>query len=49
VYNKEFEEKHEWSDSDFVDSVSEQYSERGYLTDAQMQALENIRDMLLSR
>ena len=45
----ELAEEHDWFDSDFVDSVSEQYYERGYLTDAQMQALENIRDMLLSR
>jgi DNA polymerase III subunit epsilon len=41
--------EHDWFDSDFVDSVSEQFSERGYLTDAQTQALENIRNMLLSR
>jgi DNA polymerase III epsilon subunit-like protein len=45
----ELAEEHDWFDSDFVDSVSEQYYGRGYLTDAQMQALENIRDLLLSR
>lgn len=41
--------EHDWFDSDFVDSVFEQYNERGFLTDGQIQALENIRDMLLSR
>ena len=45
----ELAEEHDWFDSEFVESVSEQYYERGDLTDAQMQALENIRDMLLSR
>lgn len=42
-------EEHDWFDSDFVDSVFEQYNERGFLSDGQIQALENIRDMLLSR
>ncbi len=45
----ELAEEHDWFDSDFVDSVFEQYNERGFLTDGQIQALENIRDMLLSR
>lgn len=45
----ELAEEHDWFDSDFVDSVFEQYNERGFLTDGQLHALENIRDMLLSR
>lgn len=45
----ELAEEHAWFDSEFVDSVFEQYNERGFLTDGQIHALENIRDMLLSR
>ena len=45
----ELAEEHDWFDSEFVDSVSEQFEERGFLTDGQAQALENIRDMLLSK
>ena len=33
----------------FVDSVAEQFEDRGRLTEKQITALENIRDMLLNR
>ena len=39
----------EWFDSEFVESVAEQYDAKGYLTDPQIKALERIRDMLASR
>jgi len=42
-------EENSWFDSEFVDSVSEQFYDRGSLTDGQIQGLENIRDMLLNR
>ena len=42
-------EEHDWFDSEFVESVSEQYEEKGILTEKQISALENIREMLLSR
>lgn len=35
-----------WFDTEFVDSVNEQYEERGWISDAQMEALQRIRDML---
>ena len=45
----ELAEEHDWFDANFVDSVSEQYEDRGFLTAGQTRALENIREMLLSR
>jgi hypothetical protein len=45
----ELADEHDWFDTEFVDSVSEQYEDRGFLTDGQIRALENIRSMLLSR
>ena len=38
-----------WFDTEFVDRVNEQYEERGWLSDAQVAALEKIRDMLERR
>lgn len=35
-----------WFDTEFVDSVNDQYEERGWVSDAQLAALERIRDML---
>jgi len=43
----ELADEHDWFDTEFVDSVSEQFESRGYLTEKQISALQNIRDMLL--
>jgi DNA polymerase III epsilon subunit-like protein len=45
----ELAEEHNWFDRKFVDSLAKQYEERGSLTDRQIKAVKNIRDMLLSR
>lgn len=39
-------EDRDWFDPEFVESVREQYEERGFVTDGQREALERIRDML---
>jgi DNA polymerase III epsilon subunit-like protein len=38
-----------WFDTEFVDSLNDQYEERGWISEAQMVALEKIRDMLERR